>query len=122
MSVPFQRAFSCYYDLLYADKNYRAEVDLIESVWAKYGAEPATILDAGCGSGGHALELASRGYCVTGVDRSTALLEIARAKAAARGANAAFVEGDLRTFELRSRFDACVCMFAALSFQLTNED
>ena len=46
-----------------------------------YNCKPERILDLGCGTGGHALVLARRGYRITGVDRSASMLEIARRKA-----------------------------------------
>lgn len=64
------------------------------------------VLDAGCGTGEHALLAAGLGCEVTGVDLSEAALKQARAKAAARGLAARFVRGDL--FELGAqgeRFD-----------------
>ena len=43
------------------------------------------VLDVGCGTGRHAIELARRGYAVTGVDFSRAQLDRARQKAAEVG-------------------------------------
>lgn len=51
-------------------------------------------LDVGCGSGDHSIELAQRGWQVTGVDFVPAAIEKARAKAAAAGVEVSFVEGD----------------------------
>jgi ubiquinone/menaquinone biosynthesis C-methylase UbiE len=51
-------------------------------------------LDAGCGTGFLALELAARGHRVTGVDFAHAMLAEARRKAAARGVSIRFEEAD----------------------------
>jgi len=51
-------------------------------------------LDAGCGTGFLAFELAARGHRVTGVDFAPAMLAEARRKAAARGASVRFEEAD----------------------------
>jgi SAM-dependent methyltransferase len=61
------------------------EADLIDA----YG--PASILDAGCGTGRVAIELGRRGRAVTGVDLDPAMLEAARRKAP----GISWVEGDL---------------------------
>ncbi len=51
-------------------------------------------LDAGCGTGFLAFELAARGHHVTGVDFTPAMLTEARRKAAARGVSIGFEEAD----------------------------
>jgi SAM-dependent methyltransferase len=58
------------------------------------------VLDAGCGTGEHALELARRGLPVIGVDISPIAIDLARAKAQERGLAAEFVVGD--AFDLQS--------------------
>ena len=64
----------------------------------------ASVLDAGCGTGRVAVELARRGIDVEGVDLDPAMLEAARAKAA----SLRFVEGDLASVDLGRRFEAVV--------------
>ncbi|MGA2520572.1 MAG: class I SAM-dependent methyltransferase [Acidimicrobiales bacterium] len=54
------------------------EADLVTHL---VGDPPARILDAGCGTGRIAIELARRGYQVLGVDIEPAMLDVARAKA-----------------------------------------
>ncbi len=54
------------------------EADLVTEL---LGDPPARILDAGCGTGRIAIELARRGYRVLGVDVEPAMLDVARAKA-----------------------------------------
>lgn len=70
---------------------------------------PATVLDAGCGTGRVAVELARRGVTTVGVDRDPAMLATARRKAPAL----AWIEHDLSTLDLRaadgpSTFDVVV--------------
>jgi len=68
------------------------------------------VLDAGCGPGRHALELARRGIHVTGVDISEPFIELARDAAAAEGLEelASFTVGDVR--EITGVFDAALCL------------
>lgn len=55
---------------------------------------PLAALDIGCGTGFLSLELCARGHRVTGVDFAPAMLELARAKAAACTAAIRFEEAD----------------------------
>lgn len=73
---------------------------------AAEGAFAGAVLDAGCGTGENALHLASLGLRVVGVDVAETALEIARAKAAARGLDAGFMACDaLRLDRLGRAFD-----------------
>ena len=55
------------------------------------------ILDVGCGTGRHAIELARRGYQVTGIDLSANQLAHAREKALAAGVQVDFEQRDARS-------------------------
>ncbi len=84
------------------------EVDFIER---EIGADRAMkILDIGCGTGRHAIELARRGYAVTGVDLSESMLSRARTRAAAAGVRVAFEQGDARALRFRGDFDLAIMM------------
>lgn len=66
--------------------------------------EPATVLDAGCGTGRVAIELARHGIEVTGVDVDTSMLATARSKPS----DVEWIEADLRDFDLGRTFDVVV--------------
>ena len=66
------------------------------------------ILDIGCGTGRHAVELAGRGYRVTGVDLSPSQIESARAKAAAVNAAVDFRVADACTLDFRGEFGLAI--------------
>ena len=97
----FGADYAAAYDVLYHDKDYAAECDLIERVFAEYGDRKIQgVLDLGCGTGGHAALLAERGYTVVGVDRSADMLRRARE----RGITARFELGDITSFDLGETF------------------
>jgi predicted TPR repeat methyltransferase len=123
-SAVFGPAYADSYDHFYVDKDYAAECDFLEEVMRRYAAGPVrTILDLGCGTGGHALLLARRGYEITAVDRSEEMLRIAQAKAAVNGQQpAVFHQGDIRTLDLGQTFDVVTAMFAVMGYMLSNED
>jgi len=115
----FGRDYAAAYDDLYQDKDYLAETDLIENVFKLYGQSAVRrVLDLGCGTGGHAVVLAARGYQVVGIDRSAEMLERARA----RGSSARFELGEIGNVDLGETFDAVLMMFAVLGYQVGNTD
>ena len=118
----FKEALAEVYDLIYKDKNYEVECDFIEEIFQKYsGRYIKTMLDVGCGSGGHAIPLAKRGYDVVGFDLSEVMIR--RAKEKAEGiANMKFQIMDLHNFKLNTKFDACICMFAVMGYVTENKD
>ena len=71
----------------------------LDAVAALLGIKPgAAVPDLCCGVGRHALQLARRGFRVTGVDRAAAYLQTAQEKAAAEHLELEFVQHDMRSF------------------------
>ena len=73
---------------------------------------PATVLDAGCGTGRVAIELARRGLDVVGTDVDPAMLDTARR----RSPELPWVQADLASLELDRSFDAVVLAGNVLLF------
>jgi SAM-dependent methyltransferase len=82
------------------------------------------VLDACCGPGRHSLELASRGYRVTGIDITEAYLEAARESAAGwtTGAPPHFLHADIRDFRARARFDLAINLYSSFGYFTDPED
>ena len=95
------------------------ECDFIER---EIGQDKALkILDIGCGTGRHALELARRGYAVVGVDLSESLLKRAREKAATQGLSVDFRRHDARNLPFAGEFDLAI-MLCEGAFPLMETD
>jgi SAM-dependent methyltransferase len=69
-----------------------------------------SILDVGCGTGRHSIELAKRGYAVTGLDLSSGMLARAAEGAKAAGVRVEWVRSDAKRFSFPGRFDAAICL------------
>lgn len=70
----------------------------------------SSILDVGCGTGRHAVELARKGFSITGIDLSAGMLALARDKAGAANVEIDLIHADASTFSLDKRFDAVICI------------
>ncbi len=79
------------------------------------------ILDVGCGTGRHAIELAKRGYQVTGIDLSEDQLKKAREKAKNEMVEVTFLQRDARDFSFDDPFDL-VIMICEGAFPLMETD
>ena len=101
--------YARYYDLFYRDKDYGAESRFVAQRLQQYAPAARELLELGCGSGSHALELARMGYSITGVDRSEEMLRAAQRRIAASGDAGTRVRvaaGDARHCRLGQRYDA----------------
>jgi ubiquinone/menaquinone biosynthesis C-methylase UbiE len=104
----FFASHAAIYDDNVFTKNTLREVDfLLEELHVPPGAR---ILDVGCGTGRHSIELAKRGYRMTGLDLSDAMLAQARAKAEAAGVHVEWVQSDAMRFSFDEPFDAAICL------------
>jgi cyclopropane fatty-acyl-phospholipid synthase-like methyltransferase len=80
------------------------------------------ILDLCCGIGRHVLELARRGYHVTGVDRTASYLAKAAEQAKAEGLDIELVHDDMRAFCQPNKFDVAINMFTSFGYFDDAED
>jgi len=79
------------------------------------------ILDIGCGTGRHTIELTKRGYNVVGVDLSENMLQKAREKASAANLTIRFEQQDARKLPYIEEFD-CAIMLCEGGFSLMETD
>lgn len=79
-------------------------------------AREAMVLDLACGSGRHAIELASRGYQVVGLDLSLSMLAKASEEALERDRSINFVHGDMRELTFEETFDGIYCWNTSFGF------
>jgi len=80
-----------------------------------------TILDIGCGTGRHAIELSKRGYNVKGIDLSDSQLARAKEKAEKQGLKIDFLKYDARDLPFNNEFDL-VIMLCEGAFPLMETD
>lgn len=74
------------------------------------GNKSLKILDVGCGTGRHSIELSGRGYSVTGIDLSESLLAMAREKADNQGLKINFRKLDARDLPFINEFDVAIML------------
>lgn len=112
------------YDRINSDIDYVRWADFIEAVIARNYTlgRPELLLDLGCGTGRMTLELAERGYDMTGVDYSPEMLDIARKAEAARkpAKPVLWLCQDMCDFELYGTVDVAVCCLDGIN-HITSE-
>lgn len=118
--------YSSYYDLLYKDKDYQAEADFVHSLLAEYCPNASSLLELGCGSGGHALKLVEKGLQIHGVDMSQDMLDMANQQKSrlpsAQAEKLHFSQGDIRELQLGKTFGSVVSLFHVISYLPTLDD
>ncbi len=100
------------YGLQYDNENFTqgtiGECDFIET---EIGFnKQLCILDIGCGTGRHSIELAKRGYKITGIDLSDSLLERAKEKARVQKLTIDFQKHDARALPFSNEYDLAIMM------------
>jgi SAM-dependent methyltransferase len=107
--------FSTFYDAVMDDPQPRAQ-QVIDWM-SKYLPQASSLLELGCGTGSILARLASV-PSLTGLDRSPAMLAVAREKVP----GARLVEGDMKAFSLAETFDVVICVFDSLNHLLSFDD
>ncbi len=114
--------YAYYYNAFYQDKDYVAEAVQIDFLLKKYGKDISTVINYGCGTGRHDIELAKMGYHCTGIDMSELMIEIANNNVRNQDMGIFFSTEDIRKFESKIQYDAVISLFHVMSYQNKNED
>ena len=113
-------AWAAYYDFLHPGLPGEAEFYVGQAV--KRGGP---VLEIGCGTGRIAIPMAMCGVSVTGLDNSSAMLDLCREKARAarvRKSRLSLVEADMRAFRLNLSFPLVIMAYRTFMHCLTPED
>lgn len=89
-------------------KNTGAEVDFLEAEFKLKKGD--SVLDVGCGTGRHSLELARRGYKVTGIDLSEKMLDEGRRAAEKENLDIEWIQANAVNFQLDKSYDNAICL------------
>jgi len=112
-------ALAEYYDAVYRRRAERVsrEIDFVEELFQNEAErEVRKILDLACGTGIPTLELARRGYRVTGLDLHEEMLAVARRKAEMEGLEIRFIRGNALEIDFEEEFDAVTMFFSSIMY------
>ncbi|HEY2018414.1 MAG TPA: class I SAM-dependent methyltransferase [Bryobacteraceae bacterium] len=109
--------FAWFYNRYWNEEFHSVAFPILEPIWLSRLEPGARILDVCCGTGHLAGMLTDRGYRVTGIDASPAMIRHARENAPA----AEFYVCDATQFHIPADFDAAVCTFDSLNHILSVE-
>ena len=109
----FGPGYLALYDQFLAERT-PVEIDQLEALLAL--RPPQRILDLPCGQGRHAIELARRGYDVTGADLSPYLLSVAEERGRTRGVRVRWLSADMRQPITGEEFDVVLNLFTSLGY------
>ncbi len=103
--------------VMFGERRWAAAPEEVDKITALAGLQPGMhVLDLCCGVGRHSLELARRGYRMTGVDRTAAYLAEAQRRAAGEGLDVEWVQADMREFRRPAAFDVALNLFTSFGF------
>jgi len=104
-----------YYNLLYSNKDYKAEAKYVSDCIKRYSSDAKTILEFGSGTGGHGLILQKLGYEIYGIERSKQMVD----EATIHGFHCE--QADITNFEINRKFDIVISLFHVISYVNDND-
>jgi SAM-dependent methyltransferase len=100
-----------YFDMVFRDET-ADEVRFFEAAFERFCSRRVRrVMEPGCGSGRLVAAMAARGYDVTGLDLSTAMLDYLRRRLQRRSLKGTLVCGDMTEMAFSKPFDAAFCTF-----------
>jgi SAM-dependent methyltransferase len=111
-----------YYDVGFREDTPR-EAKFFEKAFAKYiPGKVKRVFEPGCGSGRLVVEMAERGFQVTGLDLNQPALDYCKEQLDKKGLKATLINGDMTAFELKRPADAAFNTINTFRHLLTEED
>jgi ubiquinone/menaquinone biosynthesis C-methylase UbiE len=117
--ITAQELYAQLYDVRVPD--WQGEVDFYRELIAHSHSNANRVLEVACGTGRITLQLAKDGVDITGLDISSELLDIARAKSVGMP-NVNWILGDMRTFEIGTKFGCVILPGHSFQFMNTPDD
>lgn len=114
--------YASYYNAFYESKDYGAEAAQVNYLLKQHGENIEKVINFGCGTGKHDIELAKMGYSTSGIDLSSLMIDIVIENAKKENLDIEFSVADIREFEPLIRYDAVISLFHVMSYQNRNED
>ena len=120
-------AYAAFYDLLYKDKNYKAEAEYIDHLINKFSKkkkQETHLLDLACGTGRHLQELYLKGYSTLfGSDISKSMIDVARKNAEKQKQDLTFYNYSFQeSNKITQKFDVVISMFSAINYITSYEE
>lgn len=107
------------WDLVVSKSQTTREAGFLTWAFKRFaGRNVHDVLDLGCGTGRLAIELALRGYSLTGIDKHPAMLDKARQNAGERGVELHLCRTSLENLDIDGEFDAAFSAFTTLNYVL----
>lgn len=114
--------YAYYYNAFYNDKDYVKEAGQVDQLIKTYAKNVHSLINFGCGTGRHDVELTNLGYTCTGIDISEGMIAVAKKNSRVSGKMIDFSVADVRYYEPIKKFDAVISLFHVMSYQNSNED
>jgi SAM-dependent methyltransferase len=123
----FGHLYAQYYDLLYKDKDYKAEAEYIDGLIKAHTLDKQLkkskhLLDLGCGTGKHAELFCNKGYLVEGIDLSRDMINIAQGRTKGKENRLTFSHCKIQEYQTNKKFDIICSLFHVMSYQNSNQD
>jgi ubiquinone/menaquinone biosynthesis C-methylase UbiE len=100
-NLSYYEAAAPFYDTV-VPRDIKGVCDSVEKIIKKYNKRKK-FLDLGCGTGRFTIELAKRGYSMTGLDITSEILEVAQRNAKKVKVKVKFIKGNILNFKLKKR-------------------
>lgn len=114
--------YAYYYNAFYKDKNYPAEAKTVDMLLRRHSRQIKNIINFGCGTGKHDIELTKLGYHCKGIDMSPLMIKIAKENTSRDKSGIEFEVADIRNYEAANKYDAVISLFHVISYQNSNTD